>query len=297
MQPRLSIFDHEDGFANPTFWKNPFYPEHQFLIPETIHVINNPGSIEKNLTEISLSKNEYESTYAHKSTKRFMFGFGKRTTSVFHYYYRFEIMQEYLLEMERMLTWYDLMIKPTLLFNPEKYMSPAFKSIIDGLGENCDDISTRTLYRLLIDYFGTHLITGVSMGGSAQQKVYFKQELLKTYQISEVVTQSSFSFIGFLKSRGYNYKADKNIAEWFKDNSRIEKKYNGGRYNPKDTLQEDSKEPWEEFIKTLRTDPGVMQYDIIPISQLFKNPAKQACMDRTIKDYLTEMAETTKYPY
>jgi len=40
-----------------------------------------------------------------------------------------------------------------------------------------------------------------------------------------------------------------------------------------------------------------MQYDIIPISLLFKNPAKQACMDRIIKDYLTEMAETTKYPY
>lgn len=165
MQPRLSIFDHEDGFANPTLWKNPFYPEHQFLIPETIHLTDNPGSIEKNLTEISLSKNEYETTFSYKQTKKFMFGFGKRTTTIFHYYYRFEIMHEYLLEMERMLTWYDLKLKPTLLFNPEKYMSTTFKSIIDGLGENCNDVATRTMYRLLIEYFGTHLITGVSMVG------------------------------------------------------------------------------------------------------------------------------------
>lgn len=119
--------------------------------------------------------------------------------------------------------------------------------------------------------------------------------MLQIHQISEVITQTKFSFAGLLKSRDYNYKLDKNLAEWFKDNSIIEMKFKGGRYNPKDKLGKE--EPWEEFVKTLRTDPAVMQYDIIPISLLFKNPAKQACMDRIIKDYLTEMAETTKYPY
>ena len=104
-------------------------------------------------------------------------------------------------------------------------MKPSFKLIIDQLGENCNDITTKKMYRLLIDYFDTHLIIGVTMGGSIQQRVFFKQELLKT----------------------------------------------------------------------IKFDPGVLQYDIIPISQLFKNPLKQKCMDNAINEYLKEMDETTKY--
>ena len=37
-----------------------------------------------------------------KKTEKFLFEFGKRTT-IYHFYYRFEIMNEYLLEMERMI--------------------------------------------------------------------------------------------------------------------------------------------------------------------------------------------------
>src|SRR5690606_26712974 len=128
MQPRLSIFEHEDGFANPTTWTNPFYPQHQFAVPSTLKVTANTNTVEKNFTEVSMSKNEYEAKYSHRSTKRYFFGMGKRTTSIYHYYYRFEIKQEYKLDMERMLSWYDVTLKPTLLFNPEKYMTPGFKA-------------------------------------------------------------------------------------------------------------------------------------------------------------------------
>jgi hypothetical protein len=294
MQPRLSIFDHEDGFASPTFWKNPFYPQHEFAVPSTLRVVENTNTVEKNITEVAMSKNEYETQYSHRSTKRFALGFGKRTTSVYHYYYRFEAHQEYKLEMERMLSWYDVNLRPGLLFNPEKYVTPAFKAIMDQLGTNCNDPTTKALYRMVIQYYGTHLVTGVTMGGSAHQEVYFKKELLDTRQISEVITQSSFSFFGLIKIRGYDLKKDKKIADWFKGNTTVKSEFIGGRYNPNSPT---TKEPWEAFVETLRTDPGVLHYDIVPLATLFKDPKKHECMARATDEYLREIAANTKYNY
>jgi len=140
-------------------------------------------SFESNFTDVSLTKNEYEVQYSHRSTSKFLFGFGKRSREVYFYLHRFDFFSEYKITMEKQISWYDLMLSPSLYFNPEvaaKYMNPHLKYIIDNLlGTDYNDPSVKAAYRSIIDYWGTELVIGVTMGGSATSNVYFKKRSFK----------------------------------------------------------------------------------------------------------------------
>jgi hypothetical protein len=51
MITRRSIFIHDDeGFKRSTTWRNPFYPEHTFSVPHSIHLNQRTESTERNYT-------------------------------------------------------------------------------------------------------------------------------------------------------------------------------------------------------------------------------------------------------
>lgn len=295
MQTRLPIFEHDShGFERSSVWTNPFYPQHQFSVPSTMSIRTRTESHESNYTDAYMTKNEFEFKYSHRSTSKFALGFGKRTREVFFYLHRFEQLAEAKITVEKQITWYDLTLSPMLYFNPElqaKYMNPHLKYIIDHmLGTDYSKPEVRAIYRSIIEYWGTDLVIGGELGGSAKSDIFFKRDLLRSHIIDIVKTTSSFSFLGFINSNNYNFRNDTRIAQWFKENVQIENTWRGGRYRPrKQQLTESTKTPWQEFVETLRTDPEVMKYNIVPISVIIRDPVKKELMNKAIEEYRAEI--------
>jgi hypothetical protein len=298
MQNRLPVFVHDNhGFENTNVWTNPFYPQHKFSVPSTMTLNQRTESVESNYTDVSLSKNEFEIKFSEKTTKKFAFGFGKRTREVFYYYHRYELMSAAKITMEKQLSWYSLSLKPLMLFDQNmmnKYMNPYLKIMIDSLGNDYSDPKVKAAYDLIIEYWGTQIVTGAKMGGSMKSDIYFKRELLNSYIIDIIKTTSSFSFLGFINSRGYNFMNDTRVAQWFRDNVVIENSWRGGRYRPTtddvSTGSQNKPSPWEEFAATIRTDPEVLEYDILPLSVLIRDPIKKANMDKACEAYRLRIA-------
>jgi hypothetical protein len=291
LQTRLPIFVHDDeGFKQHTTWTNPFHKHLTFAVPSTVVVKPRLETTEWNLTDVSMSKFEYEVTYSKKYTSRYAFGFGKRSTSIYFYQYRYEYRQEYKIYSAKQISWYDVLLSPSLLFDPQmqdKYMHPHLKEIINRLETDYSKPSVKEMYRMLIDYFGTHLVTGAMMGGELEQDVYFNKDLLKSVTIDQVIRQSSLSLAGFLKAKKYNFRKDGNLDEWYREHVEASARFKGGRYVPS---SESKNTPWEDFVASIRTDPGVLKYEIVPISILVRDPIKKANLDRAIEEYLKEMS-------
>jgi hypothetical protein len=123
------------------------------------------------------------------------------------------------------------------------------------------------------------------MGGAATSDLYFKKDLIKTHEISKVIQQSSFSFLGLINSRNYNFKNDTRVAEWLRENAHLRSRFIGGRFIPGEVT---TKTPWESFVESLRTDPVAIHYKFVPISFLVKDPVKQRNMVRAIDEYKKE---------
>jgi hypothetical protein len=298
MKPMRSVFNHDDeGFnKDASFWTNPFYNNLKFIIPSTMRIQQNTGSVESNETDVYYSKSEMEYKYFNQKTKKTFLGMGKKTTSVFKYHYYLDIQQRLQIFNSRFINWFNLIMNPLLYFNKEKkekFMDPVLLMYInDYLPISYD----KEKYRLLIETWGTHLITGVSMGGGITQSVYFKKDLLRTATIQEIKKQSSFSFLGLIKFKKYDLKSDKSLAQWFKDNVIEKVEYSGGRYRPGvSSLAEET--PWEEFVKTVRESPDATNYDIVPLTVVIDNPAKKANLERAIEEYSIESSkiDLTKY--
>jgi len=121
-----------------------------------------------------------------------------------------------------------------------------------------------------------------------------KKDLLRSHIIDIVRTQTGFSFLGFINFNRYNFRNDTRISQWFKENVHIENRWRGGRYKPDQLNEEQNKTPWEQFAETVRTDPEVMKYNIVPISVLIRDQKKNELMNRAISDYYAEMARPIK---
>jgi hypothetical protein len=300
LQTKLPVFDHDDfGFERPTTWSNPFYPQHTFSVPSSISLRQRTESVEMNFTDVSMTKNEYEVKYSQKQTSSYFLGMGKRSREVYFYLHRFEHQMEAKITMERQLSWYDLNLQPSIYFLPQnlaRYMNPHLKLFIEQLGTDYNNPEVRKQYRQILEYWGTHLVIGAVMGGSAKTECFFKRDILRSHIIDIVKEQSSFSFLGFLNSNRYNFRNDTRISNWFKENTVIQNTWIGGRRRPdppggmqQQQQMENQKSPWQEFAETLRTDPEVIKYNIVPLSIIVKEPVRSGLMTRAIEEYKSEI--------
>jgi len=84
MITRRSVFVHDvEGFKRTSTWKNPFYPENQFTVPSSIHLNQRTESTEKNYTDITMTKSEYEVKYANRRTSSGFLGMSRSSYEVF----------------------------------------------------------------------------------------------------------------------------------------------------------------------------------------------------------------------
>jgi len=289
MTTRRSVFIHDDeGFHRSTTWTNPFYPEHKFVVPQTINLRQRTESTEQNFTDISMTKSEYEMKYHNRWTSSGFLGMSRSSYEVYYYLNRFEFFNEYSITMQRQLSWYDLTLSPLVYFNQEmmnKYMDPDLKYMIDHLELNYESPGAKLYYRAIIDYWGTDFVVSAVMGGSAVTNLYFKKDLIRSHEISRIIQESSFSFLGLINSRNYNFKNDTRVAEWLKENAHVRTRFVGGRVNPKEVT---TKTPWQSFTESLRSEPTAINYRLIPLSFLIKDPQKQRNMNLAIEQYKKE---------
>jgi hypothetical protein len=297
MQTRLPIFEHEDlGFQNPKEWRNPFFPNLHYVVPSSMTLFQRTETVETNFTDVFMTKNEFESKFTERRTSRGFLGMSKKSREVYFYQKRVEELAFVKIELEKQISWYDLKLNPLIYFNPElmaKYMNPALKTIIDHyLGTNYEDPTVKAMYRQVIEYWGTDFILGTRMGGAYRTDISFSKELLKTYTIDIVKTQSSFSFLGFINSRSYSIKNDTRIAAWFKEHAKTELTVRGGRFSPVAPKSEKSvdNKGFAAFAETVRTDPESLSYELVPITVLFRDPIKHQNMARAVQEYREEAA-------
>ena len=299
MQTRLPIFEHEDfGFDKPNQWKNPFYPQHHFSVPSSVSLFQRTETVETNFTDVFMTRNQFESKFTQKTVKKGFFS--KRSREVYFYQKRIEELASVRIEMEKQISWYDLKLDPRIYFIPElsaKYMNPALKQVIEMLGTNYNDPNVRAMYRQIIEYWGPEFIIGARMGGAYRTEISFEKELLKTYTIDMVKTQSSFSFFGFIKSSKYNFKNDTRIDAWFKEHAKTSLIVKGGRFSrvgPRNSISmKNGKDGFEGFAESVRTDPEALQYDIVPLTVIIRDPVKHQLMTRAIQEYRKELEGTT----
>jgi len=262
MITRRSVFVHdEEGFKRTSTWRNPFYPQHEFVVPSSINLRQRTESVEQNYTDVSMTKSEYEVKYANRWSSSGFLGMSRSSYEVFYYLNRFEFFNEYTISMRRSLSWYDLTLNPLIYFNPEmsnKYMDPDLKYMIDHLDSDYNKPGAKMYYRAIIDFWGTDFVTHAVMGGVATTDLYFKKDLVRSNEISRIIQESSFSFLGIINSRNYNMRNDTRVA------------------------------PWQSFTESLRSEPTAINYKFIPISFLIKDQVKQNNMNRAISEYKAE---------
>jgi len=292
MITRRSVFVHDvEGFKRSTTWKNPFYPENAFTVPGSIHLNQRTESTERNYTDVTMTKSEYEVKYANRWSSSGFLGMSRSSYEVFYYLNRFEYFNEYSISMRRTLSWYDLTLSPIILFNQEltnKYMDPDLKYMIDHLEEDYERPNVKLYYRAIIDFWGTEFVTHCVMGGEANTEAYFKKDLIKTHEISRIIQESSFSFLGLINSRNYNFKNDTKIAQWLRESAHVRTRFIGGRVNQNEVT---TKTPWDSFVESLRTEPTAINYKLMPITFLIKNPKLKANMEVAINEYRKEKSK------
>jgi hypothetical protein len=145
------VFQHdEEGFKRTTTWKNPFYPQHQFVVPSSINLRQRTESTEQNYTDVSMTKSEYEVKYANKWSSSGFLGMSRSSYEVFYYLNRFESFNEYSISTRRQISWYDLTLNPLIYFSQEmsnKYMDPDLKYMIDHLEADYEKPGAKLYYR------------------------------------------------------------------------------------------------------------------------------------------------------
>ncbi|KAL0487717.1 PV21 [Acrasis kona] len=302
--PRAGLFDHT--FDSATMWSNPIYPEYQFAVPSTIGVFNNPESVEQNYTFVAMSKEEYQTELRDRSAKYQTGAYittGSESNDMYVYAYFHDYRNEVMAENMRMITWYDLELSPMIRFDAINHMNPYAKYMFTRLGADLNDINVRRHYVQLLNAYGDHVVTRVSMGVRINQKTYINQNVLKAISISHFHEQSGWSFLGLFGSKHKRDVIDKQITEQMRKNARIEVKVDGGftngafkglklennGYYSFDLKDNDSNlMDWDEFVKSAKDNMEPIHYEVMPIYELIRDPVIRQNMMVMAKEYASK---------
>lgn len=164
-------------------------------------------------------------------------------------------------------------------------------------------------YRTLIDTYGTHYITKVSLGGSIKAVTSIKTceaaiNGLSTTEVSDclsVEASASFAASARIKAMTEHCKAQKkklghsqNYRSVFNERHT---EVTGGSIDGTDVLFEGQSDPsvYNNWLKSLRTLPDVVQYDLRPLHLVLPTPHPAAAgLKAEVESYIKKNAIATK---
>ncbi|KAL9652752.1 hypothetical protein ABK040_010785 [Willaertia magna] len=312
-QPKLNLFINTD-FSQGKTWTNPIYKDLTFAAPNDLKVVNNAESYYSNSTFVAVTKSEYEYEYQKHTSKKKYFGLAKKSKDVYVYKYRYDNKEQYQLNTFRRISWYDLVLKPQYLFDIDNNLDPFAKRYIRSL-PSVDTPENRQIYKKFIEYYGTSVVTKVTMGGGIFFKVFFKKSLSVSLNIEEIHKQSGWTFLhifGAKSKRDYYFKQ---LSQEFLQNTQIQFNTQGGIWKPELALIQprpdgaklnilDSPQgyvEWDSFADTIKYEPYPVDYELIPISEIFTDANKKAIMRSVLEEHIrTEVAnadnEKVRFP-
>eukprot|EP01080_Neovahlkampfia_damariscottae_P003650 gene3650-6466_t len=150
---------------------------------------------------------------------------------------------------------------------PTKY-SVKFNEAIEMLPSKFDE----QIYLGFVEAWGTHFVNSVQIGGSIKVSVQLKKSF-----ISEISSQDESKQIlkNVIENSKYNFKKDSNIEKLLKDNLNVKVHYKGGR----------RVSGWNQFIQSVKQEPEVLKFGIIPLSSMIKDDLKRQNLEKFIQQY------------
>lgn len=164
-------------------------------------------------------------------------------------------------------------------------------------------------YRALIDTYGTHYITKVSLGGSIKAVTSIKTceaaiNGLSTTEVSDclsVEASASFGASARIKAMTEHCKANKNkLGHSQNYRSTFNERHTevtGGSIEGTDVLFEGQSNPtvYNNWLKSLKTLPDVVQYDLRPLHMVLPAPHPAAAgLKAEVERYIKKNAIATK---
>jgi hypothetical protein len=168
-----------------------------------------------------------------------------------------EFLQKYKteskMEIEKKISFYELKLVPEVLMSHDKYLNPQLKKQIEKLGIDLKNKNVKKQYKELIKQYGTHITIATEIGGSMKSSIFFNHDLKNLF---------SKQVSGELPTVTFQ----------------------GGKFKQNDN--------WGLFKESLKNDPEALNFEIVPISILFKDQMKSKLMDQMIEEYHQQISAT-----
>ncbi|MCI4384743.1 hypothetical protein PGIGA_G00042100 [Pangasianodon gigas] len=228
-------------------------------------------------SKILAGSNSKLAKYSMEKTKKDKFSFTRHAVSCGYYRYR---------------------VSGSPLLHPE------LNNEFESLPETYDE-STKHLYYKLIDKFGTHYITKVTLGGEVHSVTSIRecQASLQGLSVDEVKmcldveASVSMGIAANLQTEAHHCKQakDKTLNKKSFSSSFSDRETNviGGYTQNTDLLFSSNNDPkgFREWVSSLPTHPDVLSYSLEPLHQLLPEEKKiRELLRNAIKDYILQRA-------
>lgn len=179
-------------------------------------------------------------------------------------------------------------------------LSAEFTKHLKRLPQSLNTSQDRTLYKRLIDTYGTHYIHQVQLGGKVRRITAFRTCLatLKGFSESDVKTCLNVELrmaLGFLPANAsFSNKCDNllknNMSMGFYQGFMTHKieVIGGERYFPDILYQQDPSEAYQSWMNSLQNNPDVVSYAIFPLHHLVEDSQVSGNLRSIITEYIKE---------
>jgi len=228
-------------------------------------------------------------------------GFGSHSSDMYIYQYYNEFHNDVQSSHLRQITWFDLELSPIIQIDYLSHLSPWAKMVFSNLGHDLTSPEVKNQYLMALDFFGDSLVTRVSMGGSLYYKAFLNNDTVKAINIEHFQEQSGWSFFGIFGSKSaYDYY-EKQVSDTIKASMKAEIKAMGGNWAPpvtgftktptgaysfalKDIHQ--NVLDWDTYVKSIKDNLVPVEYEIIPMYQIFSDPVIRNNFMLVTQEYL-----------
>lgn len=200
-----------------------------------------------------------------------------------------------------------VVVLPSYRMSTKPLLNPEFLSVVNSLPPYSRRSQSR--YRVLIETYGTHYITRVSLGGSIKAVTSIKTceaalHGLSTTEVSDCLSvEASASFAASVRIKAMNEhcKAQKKkLGHSQNYRSKFHERHTevmGGHIEGTDVLFEGQSNPsvLNNWLKSLKTLPDAVQYDLRPLHMVLpaRHPAA-AGLKAEVERYIKKNAIATK---
>ncbi|XP_036382747.1 perforin 1.5 [Megalops cyprinoides] len=162
------------------------------------------------------------------------------------------------------------------------------------------DVSTKPLYRRLIDTYGTHYIRQVQLGGRVRRVTAFRTCLatlkgFSEYEIKNCLDIELKMALGFLPvnaslTQKCSHILTDNMTMGFYQGFMTHKMevLGGEKYFPDVLFNQDPSSAYSSWMSSLNVNPDVVSYAVFPLHHLVGDPEVGANLRRAVLEYIEE---------